>query len=60
LLIDTRLRQLHASETTIHPLQIDGPRPALGDEDSEPAILEGDDPLESWTAVLREILQRWI
>jgi hypothetical protein len=60
LLIDTRPRQLHASETTITRLQIDGPRPALGDADSEPAVPESDDPLESWTAVLQEILQRWI
>jgi hypothetical protein len=60
LLIDTQPRPLHASETTIHRLQIDGPRPALGDTDNEPAIHEGDDPLESWTAVLQEILQRWI
>jgi hypothetical protein len=60
LLIDTRPRQLHPSETTISRLQIDGPRPALADADGEPAVLEGDDPLESWTAVLQEILQRWI
>lgn len=58
--IDTRPRTLHASETTISRLQIDGPRPALGDADGELAIPEGDDPLESWTVALQEILQRWM
>ena len=60
VLIDVRPRELQASETTIHPLRIDGPRPALGDGDNEPIIPEGDDALETWSAVLQEILQRWI
>jgi hypothetical protein len=60
LLIDTQARHLHINETTINRLQIDGPRPALGDADSGLMVSEGDDPLESWTAVLQEILQRWI
>jgi hypothetical protein len=60
LLIDVRPRGLQASETTIHRLQIDGPRPALGESDSEPVVSEGEDALESWSAALQEILQRWI
>ena len=55
-----RPRQLQASETAIHRLQIDGPRPALGDADNEPVVPEGEDALESWSVVLQEILQCWI
>jgi hypothetical protein len=60
LLIDVQPRQLAASDTTLHTLQINGPRPALADADSEPVVPEGDDAVESWSAVLQEILQRWI
>jgi hypothetical protein len=60
LLIDVRPRELQASETTIHRLRIDGPRPALGDADNEPMVPEGEDALESWSAVLQDILQGWI
>lgn len=60
LLIDVRPRQFEASDGIVHRLQIDGPRPALADADSEPIIPEGDDALESWSAVVQEILQRWI
>jgi hypothetical protein len=59
LLIDVRSRQLSASDTTIHRLQINGPRPAFGDGETEP-IVSDEEPLESWSATLREILQRWI
>ena len=55
-----RPRQIEASDTVVHRLQINGPRPALADSDSEPTIPEDDDALESWSAVLQEILQRWI
>lgn len=60
LLIDVRPHELQASETTIHRLRIAGPRPALDDGNSEPIIPEGDDALETWSAVLQEVLQRWI
>jgi hypothetical protein len=60
LLIDVRPRPLHADDTVIDHLQIDGPHPALVDADEGRVVPDGDDPLESWGAVLQEILQRWI
>jgi hypothetical protein len=60
LLIDIQPRAMRASETTIHRLQIQGPRPALGEDDSDPIILDGEDALESWSATLQEILQSWM
>jgi hypothetical protein len=60
LLIDVRLRQLSASDTTIHHLQINGPRPAFGDDESEPIASDSEEPLDSWRALLQEILQQWI
>jgi hypothetical protein len=60
LLVDTRARELDAGETVVDRLRMDGPHPTLVDGEGEPAALEGEDPLESWGAVLREILQRWI
>jgi hypothetical protein len=41
-------------------LRIHGPRPALGDQFSETAPVEGDDALESWSRTLEQMLQRWI
>lgn len=60
LLIDVRSRELKASDTVIHRLQIDGPRPAFGGTDRESIIAESEELLESWSNVLQEILQRWI
>jgi hypothetical protein len=60
LLIDVRPRELSPSDTTIHRLQINGPRPALADADSEPVAVESEEPLESWSNVLLEILQCWL
>ncbi len=60
LLIDVKPRELQVGDTTIHRLQIDGPRPALADAENEPMAAEDEEPLESWSAVLQEILQRWI
>ncbi len=60
LLIDVRSRQLDASDVTIHRLQIDGPRPAFGDADSEPMVSANEEPMESWSNALQEILQCWI
>lgn len=59
LLIDVRSRELNASDTTIHRLRIDGPRPAFGDAATETMISESQQPLESWSSVLQEILQCW-
>jgi hypothetical protein len=60
LLVDVRARELEAEDAVVHAVRIDGPRPALIGADGEPAPVEGDDSLESWGAVLKEILQRWI
>jgi hypothetical protein len=60
LLVDIRARELTASDTVINRLRIDGRRPSLIEEDGEPVVLDGEDALEYWGAVLREILQRWI
>jgi hypothetical protein len=60
LAIDVKPRELQASETVIHRLVIEGPRPALGDADNEPIVAEDDEPQESWSAALQEILQSWI
>jgi hypothetical protein len=60
LLIDVRPRVFTAEDTTIQHLLIDGPRPSLGDSESEATTPEGEEPLECWSAALQEILQSWI
>ncbi len=60
LLVDVQARELKASDTAVHRLRIDGPRPAFGDADSEPIVAESEEPMESWCTLLQEILQRWI
>lgn len=60
LLIDVRPCQLNASDTTIHRLRIDGPRPAFADAQSEPIVPDGEEPLESWSSIVQEILQCWL
>jgi hypothetical protein len=60
LLIDTQRREAQGSDTFFHSLQIDGPRPALTDAAGERIVFDRDDPLESWSAILQEILQSWI
>lgn len=60
LLIDVRSRELNASNTAIHRLRIDGPRPAFGDAGSESIIAESGEPMESWSNALLELLQQWI
>jgi hypothetical protein len=49
-----------ANDTILSRLRIHGPRPALGDQNTEPALVEGDDSLESWNRTLEYMLQRWI
>jgi hypothetical protein len=60
LLIDVQPRCLEASDTTIHRLQLHGPRPAFADAESEPLFLEGEELLDSWSNLLQAILQCWI
>jgi hypothetical protein len=51
---------LEAEETAVSRLVVDGPRPALGDGEEEPEVLEGEDPMESWGKALERLLQRWV
>jgi hypothetical protein len=60
LLIDVRPRELDAGETTVHRLWIDSPRPVLEEMEGEVHHHESEDPLESWSATLQALLQRWI
>jgi hypothetical protein len=60
LLLDVAPRQIEATDTVVTRLQIDGPRPALGDALGEPAVPDCDTPLESWGMVLQGLLQRWL
>ena len=48
------------TDTSLSLLRIHGPRPALGDEDTEPAPVEGEDASDSWNRTLELLLQRWI
>jgi hypothetical protein len=52
--------ELEPEDTVVTHLQIDGARPALGDMGTEPAVLLSDEPLESWSLTLEQVLQRWI
>lgn len=60
LLIDVRSRELNASDTTIHRLRIDGPRPAFGDVESESIVPQCEESLESWVNAIQEILLGWV
>ncbi len=60
LTIGTRAIPLEAEETVVTQMQINGPRPALGDENTELIPLEGEDPIDSWSQALEQILRRWI
>jgi hypothetical protein len=56
--IHVQPRPLHVEDTVIHSLTIAGPRPTLISEDGEFRPPEDADPLDSWCAVLQEMLQR--
>jgi hypothetical protein len=50
---------VNAEETAETFFRIDGPRPALADAGEQPAVVEADDPMESWALALKQVLQRW-
>ncbi len=60
LTVGTRAIPLEAEDTAVTQLQIDGPRPALGDDFGDVTELEGEDPFDSWSEALKQILRRWI
>jgi hypothetical protein len=51
---------LEPEETVVTRLKIAGPRPALGDADGEPAVVEAEDAMDSWGTTLEQVLQRWV
>jgi hypothetical protein len=51
---------LHAADVVTARLRVDGPRPALGDEDAAPTVPEAEDAAETWAAALEQLLRRWV
>jgi hypothetical protein len=60
LVIGTDPPALHAAEVITARLRIDGPRPALGDDDEAPILPEADDSPDSWGRALEQLLARWV
>jgi hypothetical protein len=60
LLVSTGEQTMQPQDTVVTRLQIAGPRPAVGDGDGRLVVPDVEEPLESWHAALRELLQRWI
>lgn len=60
LTVATQAMPLEADETVVTQLQITGPRPQLADETQELTTLEAEDPFDSWSQTLEQILRRWI
>jgi hypothetical protein len=60
LAISTDGRTLRTEDTVLTRLQINGPQPTLRSEEEEPSPPQDDDPLESWCAVLQQLLEQWI
>ncbi len=58
LAVSARAQALAAENTAVTRLVVDGPCPALGDE--EPQRPETDDPHDGWHLVLHELLRRWV
>jgi vWA domain found in the FtsH ternary systems/N-terminal helical region fused to the FtsH ternary system vWA domain len=52
--------RFEAADTVLSLLRLHGSRPALGDSCTAPAMVEGDDALDSWNRTLELLLQRWI
>jgi hypothetical protein len=60
LVVGTRPEAVDPTDTVVTRLQVDGPRPALGDGAETPEVVEGDDPLECWGRALEQLLRRWV
>jgi hypothetical protein len=58
--VAARPTPINAEETAETLFRIDGPRPALADAGEQPAVVEADDPMESWALALQQVLQRWV
>jgi hypothetical protein len=51
---------LRVTEAVLNRLEVAGPRPALGDGEDAPVLVEGEDATESWGQALQQILARWV
>jgi hypothetical protein len=60
LTISVQDRPLESQEASIMRLVLDGPCPRLVAAEGDPVSVVGEEPLETWTAVLRGLLQRLI
>jgi hypothetical protein len=49
-----------AADTVVTRLRLDGPYPAVGTGDEEPAYPEAEEPMEGWEATLKHLLQLWV
>jgi hypothetical protein len=60
LMVGVKPELMEVRDTVTTRLAINGPRPSLGDGNSELNIVEGDDAADSWAQALQQILMRWI
>jgi hypothetical protein len=60
LVVSAQPPALKPTDTVVNRLEVAGARPSLGDGDQPPALVEGDDPVESWAQALQQILGRWV
>jgi hypothetical protein len=60
LLAGVRPPAIRAADSVINRLEVAGPRPALGDGEDSPVLVEGDDATEAWGLALQQILARWV
>jgi hypothetical protein len=60
LVCGTRPEAVRAPDTVVSRLEVAGPRPALGDGDGLPVLVEGDDAVDSWGKALELVLARWV
>jgi hypothetical protein len=60
LVCGTGPEAMRVNDCVISRLEIAGPRPALGDADVAPALVEGEDPADSWGKALEQVLARWV
>jgi hypothetical protein len=60
LVCGTHPEPMRVNDCVISRLEVAGPRPALGDADDDPVVVEGDDAADSWGKALEQVLARWV
>jgi hypothetical protein len=60
LVVGVQPPALMPTDTVVNRLEVASARPCLGDGDQPPALVEGEDPPDSWAQTLQQILGRWI